>query len=380
MTNFEQFNNKVKGKIEELSKLAETSDYIDSSVYEKYNVKRGLRDMDGNGVLCGLTEISEIISATIDADGNKVACDGELYYRGYQIDDICEGFLADKRFGYEEVSYLLLFGKLPTQDELKEFVAILAGLRRLPDSFVRDVIMKAPSHDMMNVLARTVLTLYSYDEKADDITIPNVLRQVLQLIAQFPLLSVYGYKIYMHYVENKSLVIHNPQENLGTAENLLYILRDNSQYTQLEAKVLDLCLVLHAEHGGGNNSTFTTHVVTSSGTDTYSAVAASLGSLKGPRHGGANIKVVKMFADLKENVKDYSEPELRDYLAKLLAKEAFDKSGLIYGLGHAVYSISDPRARILKVYAKQLAEEKGLEKEYQLYADVERIAAELICE
>ena len=291
------------------------------------------------------------------------------------------GFIKEKRFGFEEITYLLLLGELPTKSELEDFNDILAQYRNLPTTFVRDIIMKAPSFDMMNALARSVLTLYAYDKKADDTSIENVLRQSLQLIAVFPLLSVYGYQTYDHYFNGNSLIIHTPQPELSTAENILYMLRPDSQYTELEARILDLALVLHAEHGGGNNSTFTTHVVSSSGTDTYSAIAAALGSLKGPKHGGANIKVVKMFNDMKENIKDWSnEEEVRNYLKQLLHKEAFDRSGLIYGMGHAVYSVSDPRAKIFKDFVKRLSDEKGKTEEYNLYALVERLAPEVIQE
>lgn len=351
---------------------------IDPELYQKYDVKRGLRDISGKGVLAGLTEICDVHSYTI-VNNEYVPCEGKLYYRGIDVEEIINGFVDDDRFGFEEVTYLLLFGELPIEKQLDEFVKLLEFYRELPPSFVRDVIMKAPSKDMMNTLARSVLTLYSYDEKADDISIENVLRQGLQLIALFPLLSVYGYKAYRHFHFGKSLVIHPPKEGLSTAENILYMLRSNKKYTSLEAKILDVALVLHAEHGGGNNSTFTTHVVTSSGTDTYSTIAASLGSLKGPKHGGANIKVMQMFDDMKENVKDWKdEEEVAKYLSDLLNKKAFDRLGLIYGMGHAVYSISDPRAKVLKQYVKSLSEEKGMQEEYALYEMVERLAPEII--
>ncbi len=366
--------------IDRMSQLAAKSDYIDSSMYEKYDVKRGLRDINGNGVVCGLTEISEIISFKKGENGEKLPCRGELYYRGIRIEDLVAGFYSEHRYGFEETVYLLLFGKLPSAAELTEFQELLAGLRMLPNSFVRDVIMKAPSSDMMNGLARSVLTLYTYDDKPDDISISNVLRQVLQLIAQFPLLSVYGYQTYLHYHREQSLIIHNPESSLSTAENVLHLLRADGKYTELEARILDLCLVLHAEHGGGNNSSFTTHVVTSSGTDTYSAIAASLGSLKGPRHGGANIKVVKMFEDMKANLKDTSDDTICAYLTALLDKQGFDRSGLIYGMGHAVYSASDPRTEVLKRFVPKLAEEKHMEKEYELYSKVERLAPQVIAE
>lgn len=351
---------------------------IDPALYDKYEVKRGLRDLNGHGVLTGLTEVGEI-EAYITKDGVSIPTEGHLYYRGYDLDDLVKGFLHDDRFGFEEITYLLLFGTLPTRDELANFCSILAKYRTLPTSFVRDIIMKAPSRDMMNTLARSVLTLYSYDEAADDISIPNVLRQSLQLISLFPLLSVYGYRSYKHYHDGDSLVIHTPDPNLSTAENILYTLRRDQKYTPLEAKILDIALVIHAEHGGGNNSTFTNHVVSSSGTDTYSTVAASLGSLKGPKHGGANIKVVQMFEDMKANIKDWTDDDqVKDYLNKLLNKEAFDKAGLIYGMGHAVYSLSDPRAKILKGFVESLSEEKGMHKEFALYSAVERLAPEVI--
>lgn len=364
----------------ELMKLANLckKNIIDSELYAKYDVKRGLRDISGKGVLTGLTEISEILSYTL-VDNDYVACDGQLFYRGVNVEDIIDGFIEDDRFGFEEITYLLLFGDLPKKEQLASFIKLLENNRELPKSFVRDVIMKSPSQDMMNTLARSVLMLYSYDDKADDISVENVLRQSLQLIARFPLLTVYGYQAYRHYYEQESLVIHPPEPGLSTAENILHMLRPNKKYTKLEAKILDIALVLHAEHGGGNNSTFTTHVVTSSGTDTYSTVAASLGSLKGPKHGGANIKVVKMFEDMKENIKDWeNEDEIAAYISDILNKKAFDKSGLVYGMGHAVYSISDPRANVLKKYVETLSKEKGMNEEFGLYERVERIAPEVI--
>lgn len=364
----------------EITGLADkcTSHTIDPELYTKYSVKRGLRDLSGQGVLTGLTEIGEIKAYTID-ECEYVPCEGQLFYRGYDIEEIVAGFIKDDRFGFEEVTYLLLFGELPSKEELASFCELLAKYRTLPTSFVRDIIMKAPSKDMMNTLARSVLTLYSYDEKADDISIPNVLRQSLQLISLFPLLSVYGYQAYRHYHDGESLFIHTPKPELSTAENILTILRPDQKYTKLEARILDIALVIHAEHGGGNNSTFTNHVVTSSGTDTYSAVAASLGSLKGPKHGGANIKVVQMFEDMKKNIKNWEdEEEVRDYLHKLLNKQAFDNAGLIYGMGHAVYSLSDPRAKILKGFVEKLSVEKGMTKEFVLYSNVERLAPEVI--
>lgn len=370
---------KYSQDIIELTRMASRSDIINPKLYEKYDVKRGLRDINGNGVVCGLTEISEIVSSGKDANGNKVPAPGELYYRGIDVRRLVEG-AKDRKFGFEEATYLLLFGHLPTQKQLGRFCEILADFRALPPSFVRDIIMKAPSADMMNMLARCVLSLYSYDPKPDDTSKKNVLRQSLQLIAQFPLLTVYSQKAYSYYHSDASLFIHKPQKELSTAENILYMLRDDSKFTQLEAEVLDLCLVLHAEHGGGNNSTFTTHVVTSSGTDTYSSVAASLGSLKGPKHGGANIKVCEMFDNIKAHVPDFDRAKLKDYIAKILDKEAFDRTGLVYGMGHAVYSLSDPRADILKKFAEKLAVEKHMEEEYEMRKYVASSAAELIAE
>lgn len=351
---------------------------IDPSLYTKYEVKRGLRDISGQGVLTGLTEISEIHSYDMK-NGKLIPCNGKLYYRGVDVEDIIAGFTSDNRFGFEEVTYLLLFGKLPTKDELNNFNDVLSKYRTLPTGFVRDIIMKAPSNDMMNTLARSVLTLYAYDNNPDDISIENVLRQSLHLIALFPLLSVYGYQAYHHYHAGQSLFIHAPDPKLSTSENILHLLRPDSKYTELEAKILDIALVLHAEHGGGNNSTFTTHVVSSSGTDTYSVIAASLGSLKGPKHGGANIKVIKMFEDLKNTITDWEDEDaIKAYLNDLLDKKAFDKAGLIYGMGHAVYSISDPRANVFKGFVEKLSKEKNLTKEFKLYSLIEKLAPEVI--
>ncbi|NLZ83123.1 MAG: citrate/2-methylcitrate synthase [Clostridiales bacterium] len=367
----------ITPELMELANLCKKN-IIDSELYTKYDVKRGLRDISGKGVLTGLTEISEILSYTL-VDNDYVPCEGQLYYRGVNVEQIIDGFINDDRFGFEEITYLLLFGDLPKEDQLSSFIKLLENNRELPKSFVRDVIMKSPSQDMMNTLARSVLMLYSYDDMAEDISVENVLRQSLQLIARFPLLTVYGYQAYRHYYEQKSLVIHPPKPGLSTAENILHMLRPNKKYTKLEAKILDIALVLHAEHGGGNNSTFTTHVVTSSGTDTYSTVAASLGSLKGPKHGGANIKVIKMFEDMKESIKNWEdEEEIAAYISDILNKKAFDKSGLVYGMGHAVYSISDPRANVLKKYVETLSKEKGMNEEFGLYERVERIAPEVI--
>ncbi len=368
----------IKPEILGLAQKCVDNSRIDPELYTKFDVKRGLRDLNGKGVLTGLTNISEIVS-TQTVDGKSVPCEGKLYYRGYDVEELVRRQAGMDNFGFERTAFLLLFGDLPEEGQLKDFCQLLSFYRTLPTSFVRDIIMKAPSDNMMNTLARSVLTLYSYDEEAEDISVPNVLRQCLQLIALFPLLSVYGYQAYRHYHDGQSLFIHQPDPALSTAENILRILRPDCQYTQLEARVLDIALILHADHGGGNNSTFTTHLVTSSGTDTYSAMAAALGSLKGPKHGGANIKVVQMFEDIKANIKDWNDDqEITAYLKKLLHKEAFDRSGLIYGMGHAVYSISDPRAKTMASFVAGLSQEKGRMAEYQLYANVERLAVELI--
>ncbi|MDQ7095300.1 citrate/2-methylcitrate synthase [Desulfosporosinus sp. PR] len=371
----EQFDEKM---FDDLSNAAKKSSYVNPELYSKYQVKRGLRDLDGRGVLVGLTEIGEVHSYILD-EGEIVQVPGRLIYRGYDIVDLVKGFMKDDRFGFEECVYLLLFGHLPNGKALKEFEQLLAGYQKLPEDFARDVILKAPSKDIMNTLARSVLALYSFDDNADDTSINNVLKQCLRLTACFPSLAVYGYQALSHYHGNQSLYIHSPRPELSTAENILSMLRPDSKYSKLEARLLDLALVLHAEHGGGNNSTFVTHVVTSTGTDTYSAMSAAIGALKGPRHGGANIKVVQMFEDIKEQLKDWNDDEeIENYLSRILTKDAFDRSGLIYGIGHAVYSISDPRAVILKDYVAQLAREKGLEDEFKLYAAVERLAPQVI--
>ena len=370
---------KVTPELEQLASLCRANNTIDPQDYVRYDVKRGLRDLNGNGVVAGLTEISEV-HAKEKINGESVPVPGKLFYRGYAIEDIVHGFIDSGRFGFEETAYLLMFGQLPTAEQLADFNRQLAFYRTLPSNFVRDVILKAPSQDMMNTLARSVLTMASYDDNPDDISLPNEVRQCIDLLAIFPLLSVYGYQAYS-YKEGNSLYIHAPRPDLSTAENILTLLRPDSSYTPLEAHILDLCLVLHAEHGGGNNSTFTTHVVTSSGTDTYSCMAAALASLKGPRHGGANIKVMQMFEDMKQSLPDWADEDaIRDYLTGLLHKERFDKSGLIYGMGHAVYSISDPRATLLKGFVHKLCAEKGMEKEYGLYAAVERLAPEVIAQ
>ena len=370
----------ITPEIRRLSALCEERDAIDPSLYAKYDVKRGLRDLNGKGVVAGLTEISDIISSK-EINGESVPCEGELYYRGINIKDLTGGFIKENRFGFEETVYLLLFGSLPNQQESADFKELLSKYRTLPTNFVRDVVMKAPTSDMMNTLARSVLTLYAYDEKSQDTSLPNILRQCIEMIALFPQLAVYGYQAYAHDIDpaNNSFFIHAPRPELSTAENILHMLRIDNSYTALEARILDLALVLHAEHGGGNNSSFTTHVVASSGTDAYSFISAALGSLKGPRHGGANIKVMRMFEDMKANLKDWTdEEEVSAYLVKLLHKEAFDRSGLIYGMGHAVYSLSDPRADIFRGFVKSLSEEKGLSQEYQLYSLVERLAPKII--
>ena len=374
------FKLKVTPEMESLTQVCVENSKMDPSLYGKYDVKRGLRDVNGKGVLAGLTQISSICSTDV-VDGKTVPCEGRLYYRGYDIHELTQGFLREQRFGFEEVTYLLLFGKLPNEKELADFKVLLAGQRSLPKNFVRDVIMKAPTKDMMNTLSRSVLTLYAYDHNADDTSLPNVLRQCLNLISVFPMLSVYSYQAYNHYIKGKSLYIHNPDPKLSVAENILLMLRPDMQYTQLEATILDLALVLHMEHGGGNNSTFTTRVVTSSGSDTYSVIAAAMSSLKGKKHGGANLMVMNMMDDIKEHVKDYAdEEEIAAYLDKLLNKQAFDKKGLIYGMGHAVYSISDPREKVFKGFVEQLATDKGRNEDMLLYNNIEKIAPRLIAE
>lgn len=360
---------------DKLVKYCMASGAINLDLYAEYDVKRGLRDSNGKGVLTGLTEISDVLSYKL-VDGRKIPCDGELYYQGYNIEDLVKGF-ENKDYGFEETTYLLLFGELPTEEQLATFKNLLASMQELSARFIRDVLMKAPCNNIMNALQKGILTLYSYDSNPDDISVENVLRQSLELIAKMSLIAVYSYHSYRHFEMGETLVIRNPDPNRSIAENLLRMLRKDGKYTPLEAKVLDISLVLHAEHGGGNNSSFTTHVVSSSGTDTYSAIAASVGSLKGPRHGGANMKVQQMFADIKAHIDDWTdEDKIREYLVKILNKEAFDGAGLIYGMGHAVYTLSDPREKILKEYAKKLSKEKGKEDEFRLYDTVERIAAE----
>ena len=352
---------------------------FDRALYAKYDVKRGLRDINGKGVVAGLTNISEIKASEI-VDGKSVPAEGELYYRGYPIEELVGGCLKDGRFGFEEVAYLLLTGKLPTAKELDEFRKYLTSFYTLPKNFVRDIIMKSPSEDMMNTLIRSVLALFPYDAKANDTSIENVVRQCVMLTAVLPIFTVYSYAACNFYKKGESLIIHRPRTDLSTAENILYMLRPDCSYTELEARVLDLALILHAEHGGGNNSTFTTHVVTSSGTDTYSAVAAALCSLKGPKHGGANIKVVRMIKDMEKNINITNDDEVRKYLEDLVDGKAFDRAGLIYGMGHAVYSISDPRAKIFKNFVQKLAKAKHRDKTFALYDKIERLAPEVIAE
>lgn len=375
MEDTEQFEEKI---LKEFSSIPLKKGPIRAELFAKYDVKRGLRDADGKGVLVGLTEIGDVHSYILD-EGEMIPVPGRLIYRGYDITDLARGFMEDGRFGFEETVYLLLFGNLPKAKELANFKRLLGLYQRLPENFARDIILNAPSKDIMNGLARSVLAMYSFDDNPDDISVKNVLKQCIKLIASFPSLAAYSFQAYSHYYGNQSLVLHSPQPNLGLAENILYMLRSNHKYTELEAKLLDLALVLHAEHGGGNNSTFVTHVVTSTGTDTYSAIAAALGSLKGPRHGGANHKVIQMIENIKENVKDWKDnDEVSTYLNRILTRDAFDRSGLIYGIGHAVYSISDPRAVVLKKYASKLATEKGLENEFNLYAKIEELAPQII--
>ncbi len=365
-------------EIEKLSEICLNDNQIDKTLYGKYDVKRGLRDINGKGVLAGLTQISQILSTT-KVNGEDVPCDGQLFYRGIDIRDLTNGFMSEGRLGYEESAYLLLFGRLPDATDLENFKKLIVACRTLPTNFVRDVVMKAPRADMMNTLSRSVLTLANYDKRADDISIPNVIRQCIKLIGVFPMLSVYGFHAYNHYQRDRSFYIHRPKPELSAAENILRMLRPDKQYTSLEARVLDLALVLHMEHGGGNNSSFTMRVVTSSGTDTYSSVAAALASLKGPKHGGANIKVVEMIHDLKTHVRDVRDREaVENYLEKLLDREAFDRKGLIYGMGHAVYSLSDPRALIFRDSVANLAKEKGLQKEFALYSMIEELAPQVI--
>lgn len=361
----------------ELIENCEMSSAIDANLYEEFGVMRGLRDSSGRGVLTGLTEISDVIAHDM-VDGKKIPAEGRLYYHGYNVQDLLQG-LVGRRYAFEEATYLLLFGELPTVRQLDQFTEIMSKFQTLSGAFTRDVIMKAPSSNIMNALQRSLLTIYSYDDNPEGITPENVLRQSMQIIAKMPIIAVYAYHAFRHMKLNKTLLIRNPKPEYSTAENILFMLRKDGKFTELEAKVLDVALVLHAEHGGGNNSTFTTHVVTSSGTDTYSAIAAAVGSLKGFRHGGANLKTMEMFHFLKEEVRDWTdEDEIAQCLTKIINKEAFDGNGLIYGMGHAVYTLSDPRMVILKQYAKSLAEEKGRMEEFEFYDRVERIAKDVI--
>lgn len=356
------------------SDMARGSSIVDAELYSKYDVKRGLRHVSGKGVLAGLTQIGDVVGSAPDGD-EYVQIPGQLIYRGIEINELVNGFVGEDRLGFEETAYLVLFGELPSAQEAVLFDNQLASHRALPRHFVHDAILRMPSTDVMNAMARAVLALYTRDENPDDTSIPNVLRQSLNVIGTFPLLAVYAYQAFADQFQKRSLVIHRPEPELSTAENILHMLRPDSQFTDLEAKVLDLALVLHAEHGGGNNSSFTAHVVSSTGTDTYSTIAASLGSLKGPRHGGANIKMVRMFDDLKQEIDDWTDrDEIEAYLLRVLNKEAFDRSGLIYGMGHPVYSVSDPRTIILREYARNLASDKGLDDEYQLLTLMEEVA------
>lgn len=365
---------------DELRMLAEANNFIPIELHKQYNTKRGLRNSDGTGVLVGLTRIGDVLGYYFE-DGIKKPMEGRLLYRGIDVKDIVKGFQADKRFGFEETTYLLLFGNLPSAQELEEFEELLGQCRSLPDGFAEDMIFKAPSIDIMNKLARSVLASYSYDEDPDNTSASNVLRQCIELIARFPAFVACAYQAKCHYHNGESLHIHYPQKELSTAENILYLVRPDNKFTELEAEVLDLSLVLHAEHGGGNNSSFTTHVVTSSGTDTYSAIAAAIGSLKGPKHGGANAKVMAMMEDIKANVGNWSnDREIAHYLRKILRREAFDGSGLIYGMGHAVYTLSDPRAVLLKEKAAQLADATGMEEEFDLYRRIERLSPDIFCD
>ena len=360
--------------------LCVENDTISDILFQEYGVNRGLRDINGKGVLTGLTNISKIVSFKEDENGKTVPCDGELWYRGYNVKTLINSIGKDE-FGFEDATYLLLFGELPDKQELKEFCQVLGESRTLPTNFTRDVIMKAPSKDIMNSMTRSILTLAAYDPDTSVQTIENNIRQSIQLIANFPMLAVYGYHAYNHYENDKSMYIHRPDPSLSTAENFLRMLRADKKYTKLEAQVLDVALMLHMEHGGGNNSTFTTRVVTSAGTDTYSAIAAAMSSLKGPKHGGANIKVMEMMNDIRTNVKDWADrDEVRAYLARMLDGEVFDHKGLIYGMGHAVYSLSDPRERIFKSYVEHLAVAKERQKDMLLYNTIEELAPELIAE
>ncbi len=370
---FERINNYTVSK----ENVCRKNDSIAPELYKEHAVNKGLRDMNGNGVVTGLTNISKIVSSKI-VNGERVQCDGELWYRGYKVQDLIKN-LGENEFGFEKIAYLLLIGENPDKKELDEFKNFISECRTLPNNFTRDVIMKAPSSDIMNSMTRSILTLASYDKNATDTTIPNALRQCIQLISEFPLLAVYAYHAYNYSEKQESMIIHRPDPDLSTAENILMMLRPDKKYTKTEAKVLDTALILHMEHGGGNNSTFTTRVVTSSGSDTYSTIAAAMSSLKGPKHGGANIKVMEMIDDIKSNVPNYDDKEeLSAYLSKIIDKQAFDKKGLVYGMGHAVYSLSDPRERVFRSYVEDLAKEKGRERDLMLYENIEELAPILI--
>ena len=369
----------VKEYSESITPICEKNDRIAPRLYDEYGVNLGLRDENGKGVLTGLTGISKIVSSKV-IDGKRVPCEGELWYRGYRIEELIAG-LGNDEYGYEKIAYLLLMGSLPSKEELEEFRQVIGQCRSLPTNFTRDVIMKAPTDDIMNSMTRSILTLASYDKDAKDISLSNVIRQSIQLISVFPQLAVYAYNAYRHYEKNDSMFIHHPDPELSTSENLLQMLRPDKHYTDVEAKVLDAALILHMEHGGGNNSTFTTRVVSSSGSDTYSTIAAAMSSLKGPKHGGANIKVMQMMQDIKDHVSDYSDKdEIASYLAKIIEKDAFDRQGLIYGMGHAVYSLSDPRERVFRQYVDKLANEKNRQDDLQLYKNIEELAPKLIAE
>lgn len=365
--------------VRNMEEVCRKNDSIDRCLYEEYGVNRGLRDENGNGVLTGLTTISKIVSSKIE-NGKKIPCDGVLWYRGYRVEELIDSLGKDE-MGFEKIAYLLLMGEMPSEQDNRSFKEVIGKCRTLPTNFTRDVIMKAPTEDIMNSMTKSILTLASYDKNVKDISISNSLRQCIQLISEFPLLAVYGYNAYNHYVKKGSMFIHNPEPELSTAENLLMLLRIDKKYTPTEAKVLDTALILHMEHGGGNNSTFTTRVVTSSGSDTYSTMAAAMSSLKGPKHGGANIKVMEMMENIRENVRDYNDKEeIAAYLDKIIDKEAFDKKGLIYGMGHAVYSLSDPREKVFKYYVEQLAKEKGRESDLLLYENIEDVAPQVIAQ
>ena len=371
--------NKIIEYANQKEEICRKNDNISPRLYEEYGVNRGLRDENGNGVLTGLTNISKIVSSRV-VDGKKMPCDGELWYRGYRVEKLIDD-LGEDHLGFERIAYLLLMGEMPDQKQEQEFQEYIGKCRTLPTNFTRDVIMKAPTEDIMNSMTRSILTLASYDKKAKDTSVSNALRQCIQLISEFPLLAVYGYNAYIHYEKGKSMFIHRPDPKLSTAENLLMLMRPDQKYTRTEAKVLDTALILHMEHGGGNNSTFTTRVVTSSGSDTYSTMAAAMSSLKGPKHGGANIKVMEMMADIRKHVRDFDDKdEVASYLTKIVDKEAFDKKGLIYGMGHAIYSLSDPRERVFKKYVEELAVEKGREKDLHLYQNIEELAPQIIAQ